>query len=348
MNGQVANDVAPLPFDRKQFFYRTLEPVHIGAGGYRLGRVDMTIVREPGTNLPKIPGTSLSGAARSYAALLYGRPEAAGQGVQEVSKEQREKCPIFHTFGSATEAGGGDAGTVSFGDAHIVFFPVRSLYGCVWVTCRRALKYARIEFLPANLDADKVATDLAKFQQEKSPPGLNLGWLWFESVETWTPKLNGNLATLKGHTVLVDDRLFGVIVNSNLEVRTSVVIDPKTGTAAPGKLFSYEAIPRETWLVNEVIEDDYRKWANDGAFEKPVEYQFPRGGSATPKKLPENGQWERPMDVAKAGLKMMEYLGVGGMGTRGFGRLELVDAPAAPVPANDTQEGAAHEPTAQS
>ena len=56
-------------YEHRRFVFMTLDPVHIGAGGYRLGRVDNTITREPGTNLPKIPGTSLAGAARSYAAI---------------------------------------------------------------------------------------------------------------------------------------------------------------------------------------------------------------------------------------------------------------------------------------
>ena len=44
--------------------------------------------------------------------------------------------------------------------------------------------------------------------------------------------------------VLVDDGLFCQIVNSNLEVRTSVSIDPITGAAKEGALFTYEALPR--------------------------------------------------------------------------------------------------------
>jgi len=59
-----------------------LDPIHVGTGGMRLGRVDLSIVREPGTNLPKIPGTSLAGAARAYAAMqVNGKfPGCAGQG----------------------------------------------------------------------------------------------------------------------------------------------------------------------------------------------------------------------------------------------------------------------------
>ncbi|RME07324.1 MAG: type III-B CRISPR module RAMP protein Cmr4, partial [Bacteroidetes bacterium] len=55
-------------WSKHRYLLVTLDPVHIGTGGYRLGRVDNSIVREPGTRIPKIPGTSLHGAIRSYAA----------------------------------------------------------------------------------------------------------------------------------------------------------------------------------------------------------------------------------------------------------------------------------------
>src|SRR6184192_549101 len=92
-------------YTQQRFLFMTLDPVHIGAGGYRLGRVDMTITREPGTNLPKIPGTSIAGATRSYAAMRYGKPEAAGQHrkLKEKPKSQQKQCPILYTFGTATD-----------------------------------------------------------------------------------------------------------------------------------------------------------------------------------------------------------------------------------------------------
>ena len=51
-----------------------LDPTHIGAGGYRMGRVDLTILRDAGTQLPKVPGSSINGATRS--AAIYSLPEA--------------------------------------------------------------------------------------------------------------------------------------------------------------------------------------------------------------------------------------------------------------------------------
>ena len=37
--------------------------------------------------------------------------------------------------------------------------------------------------------------------------------------------------------------------------------------------------------------------------------------------------WESALDVVQAGLELVEWLGVGGMGTRGFGRLAIVGQP---------------------
>src|SRR5437588_190509 len=140
-----SNSSRPL-YTLQRFLFMTLDPIHIGTGGYRLGRVDMTIAREPGTNLPKIPGTSLAGAARSYAAMRYGKPDVAGQHKKFKDDNKGAKCPIIYTFGTATETSLSvninQAGTVSIGDARILFFPVNSMDGPVWVSTVEAVREA--------------------------------------------------------------------------------------------------------------------------------------------------------------------------------------------------------------
>jgi CRISPR-associated protein Cmr4 len=116
---------------------------------------------------------------------------------------------------------------------------------------------------------------------------------------------------------VVHDDLFHHLVNSNLEVRTSVVISPVTGAAEPHLLYSYEAIPRAAVLAQEVIEDNYR-----GTM-LPVTQEYDRT-IGDRKGNPLGDTWSSPWDVARAGLKLIEILGVGGMGTRGFGRMKLV------------------------
>lgn len=348
-------------YTQQRFLFMTLDPVHIGTGGYRLGRVDMTIAREPGTNLPKIPGTSLAGATRSYAAMRYGKPDVAGQQKKFVREGQKEgqDCPIIYTFGTATDTGERQeqtktvntgeqqgqtktinrAGTVSIGDAQILFFPVTSMAGPVWVSTtervREAWGAASIT-LPEHREPtdDDVVTSL-NWKGE-----LNLGWLLFGSVTglkiTLPASLRENLKEIPEwdgiaqRIVLVRSRLFSQIVNSNLEVRTSVSIDPTTGAAESGALFTYEAIPRTTWLWSDIIEDDYRV-NGDGASQFPktdkqckIEIKDGKKHYADNEGEPMGETWNRPLDVVKSGVKLTEYLGIGGMGTRGFGRMRLI------------------------
>lgn len=311
---------------QQRFVLMALDPVHIGTGGYRLGRVDLSIAREPGTNLPKIPGTSLAGAARSYAAMRYEQRQCAGQQSGDKDKEHSKTCPICYTFGAIRGSDSGNAGTVSLADAQLLLFPVHSLAGPMWVTTATRLNDAGFTVeLATAVAKEKFATTLPQWNKS-----LNLGWLLLEyqSAATVQPPeilrsasscagaqpraaqdMNDSAAwgAIEKRLVLVDDGLFSHIVNSNLEVRTSVSIDPNTGAAKDGALFTYEALPRTTWLWCDVVEDDYRteKFPQDHPKAKEFEHQH-------------------PLDVVRAGLKLAEYLGIGGMGTRGFGRIQTV------------------------
>ncbi len=358
-------------FTTYRYLLQTIDPVHIGTGGMRLGRVDNSIVREPGTKLPKIPGTSLSGAIRSYSAYRYNKRKCAGQ------KDHccRPTCPICYTFGSISGDEGKQkafSGVVSIGDARIILFPVYSMAGPVWVTSPSALA----EFgITENLGADeaKMTKGLNKYAY------LNLGWLMIKKGgEFVLDKLKLSLpGPVDDRVVLISDKLFSQVINNNLEVRTSVSISPDTGAAELGALFTYEAIPRTAFLWMDLVVDDYRKafptfdrlekWKKTltGADSKNKEAYsilselnlIPKNGSKIPEKdferarddmliwidkenthysngtLPGKKSWkvisktnseEAPADVFTAGLEWIKSLGVGGMGTRGFGRVHMV------------------------
>jgi CRISPR-associated protein Cmr4 len=318
-------------YKRQRYLFMTLDPVHIGTGGYRLGRVDNSIVREPGTKIPKIPGTSLHGAARSYAAQLYETPEAAGQKHDKVTGNIADN-PVCYTFGYIKNS---DiySGVVNIFDAHVLLFPVHSMVGPVWVSTIERLKDAGFTDLPD--DWDDVGS--AVLTWDKPDKRLNLGWLMVNvaevKAEVKAPQNWQNDDRWKAikKIVLVKDALFSQIVNSNLEVRTSVAINPDTGAAEEGALFTYEAIPRATFLTAEVVLDDYG--AGEEEDEKKKENgkpkrkrPFPKDKTDKGKDLPE-GFWICPLCVVKAGFRMIEWLGVGGMGTRGFGRMAIVGNP---------------------
>ena len=304
-------------YKRQRYLLMSTDPVHVGTGGYRLGRVDLSIVREPGTKVPKIPGTSLSGAIRSYSAYQYGKPKCAGQ----EDHCGQESCPVCYTFGYLNEAGqqtNAFSGVANVFDAHVVLFPVHSMAGPVWGSTPARLREAGFEIkgIPEGQPVPEIQLGAGLYTSDREDP-LNLGWLMLGAGPTVSVQAPGNWEgeerwqAVRDRIVLVTEALFGQVVNSNLEVRTSVSIDPERGAAKEGALFTYEALPRATFLAGEVVQDDYRE-------------AFPKDDP----KAKELG-WESPLDVVKAGLRMAEWLGVGGMGTRGFGRLAIVGEPLA-------------------
>lgn len=296
----------------KQCYFITIDPVHIGTGEYRLGRVDNTIVREPGSNLPKIPGTSLCGAARNYAAVHHGIPDAAGR-HQKLDRQNDKGRLIISAFGTATDTGGGQAGMVSICDARILFFPVYSLTGPVWVSTQSII--GNVKGFSFKGGAIQNGEAMVTWPHRPEESSLNLGWLMLpvnrDNVTIEYPEeLQNSKAwseawrVIKDRIVIVSDDIFSQIVNSNLEVRTSVAIDPQTGAAEEGALFTYEAIPRATWLWTELVDRSclHSEQAGDT----------------------NSGDPNSPLNVVLTGLKMVEYFGVGGMVTRGFGRMRLI------------------------
>jgi CRISPR-associated protein Cmr4 len=312
-------------YKRQRYLFMTLDPVHIGTGGYRLGRVDNSIVREPGTKIPKIPGTSLHGAARAYAAQLYETPEAAGQNHDKIDKP--DENPVCYTFGyikkskneNDTDKAAIYSGVVNIFDAHILLFPVHSMVGPVWVSTVERLKDAefKLESLPDDWNENENISQVLMWNKSnhQSQERLNLGWLMVGIAGQVTITAPSNWQEEQRYKainriVIVKEALFSQVVNSNLEVRTSVAINPETGAAEEGALFTYEAIPRATFLTADVVLDDYRQ-------------AFPQ----ITKQLHTGDAWNNSLDVVKSGFKLIEWLGVGGMGTRGFGRMATIGNP---------------------
>lgn len=327
------------PYEQKTYYALALDPIHVGTGGYRLGKVDMSIIREPGTNLPKVPGTSLSGVVRTYTALAKDKYRwsvgidpsqqfcCAGKGGDFGEKHCGERnCPVCVTYGfSKGVTGSSFQGLAQFSDARILFFPVHSMKGPVWVTCPSVMRDFS-KALTGNEDSipncklndndEALQTDLKGVAQGTH---LNLGWLLLTNeikaspTKETIPELNEEI---QKRLVLVSDGLFSHVVNDNLEVRTSVAIDPATGAAEEHALYCYEAIPRATVLWWDVV------------FNKPEYFRVKvlKNNKPEEKEIDDGGrgcQWVR--DNVETGLKLLAFLGVGGMGTRGMGRLRVLN-----------------------
>lgn len=283
------------PAETKTYCAMALDPIRVGTGGYRLGRVDNSIVREPGTNLPKLPGTSLSGACRAYAAMVtgrYNRPDGgscAGQGQTQDGHCGQPTCPVCVAFGFARDRGGFQ-GLAQFADVRILFLPVHSLAGPVWVTCPAALADAGLSVDTEPADGKiRLAAGLKVANNR-----LNLGWLMLPAEDQFQ-LVNASLpipGEILQRSVLVPNKLFAQIVNDNLEVRTSVSINPETDAAEEGALFTYEAIPRST------------------VFWFPITYLDPQFFTISGQTLaPQiNGQVITVQDVVQNGLAQFEHL----------------------------------------
>ena len=326
----------------RTYFAMALDPIHVGTGGYRLGEVDLTIVRDPGTWIPKIPGTSLEGAARAYTAMSTAKPCAGKGGEKGMDHCADIKCPVCIPYGfTRGEENRSFHGLAQFHDAMVLFFPVFTLLGPLWITTKEILEETGGDVTLPNGWKQEDNNALILCENLKNGEGkglskLNLGWIYlpvmkeffslsFPDKETSGDGVTGfskNLPVeIARRLVIVPDALFSHIVNSTLEVRTSVPIDPQTGTAVSTGPFTYEALPRGTVFSVPMV------------YLSPSNFRFPeKNGKGI--KYEEFGRDEDNQVINSnwvekkvcLGLRLMEYLGVGGMNTRGFGRLRFYES----------------------
>ncbi|WP_297447004.1 RAMP superfamily CRISPR-associated protein [Desulfurobacterium sp.] len=197
---------------------------------------------------------------------------------------------------------------IFFSDLQILFFPVFTIKGTKWITTASKLKETGI----APEIEDKQSEDKIK-AETKDEKYLNLGWLYLEvegphnidKNKFKIPKF-GKFNLKPEDVIVVPESLFAHIVNSNLEVRTSVAIDPITGAAKERALFTSEAIPRGTILHGTI------RIFNKKAFEGK------KNDESNSETLPET---KYLIEALKESRHFYETLGIGGMTTRGFGRL---------------------------
>ncbi|MBN2093477.1 type III-B CRISPR module RAMP protein Cmr4 [candidate division KSB1 bacterium] len=318
------NQVRVNPYLTRQYFGFAIDPIHVGTGSYRLAGVDNSIMRDPATNLPKIPGSSLSGVTRSNSSLRFQEQafKCAGKGG-EGDKQHCGKvsCPICVSFGFSKGDEQSLSGMAQFFDAQIILFPVYTMYGTVWMTSRSILADKNMPGLPEEQKLEQVVL-VDNFMNRPAPPQkINMSWLFLDvheikidsqqiknalfDIYADTPCVNSRINAILNRLVIVHDNLFSRLVNDNLEVRTSVSIDPTTGAADDGALFNYEAIPRTTFFEYEVVYND------------PQHFRI---GDETPSLSQDD-----VIQTVERGMLDFALTGVGGMNTRGMGRLELLN-----------------------
>jgi len=300
----------------------TLDPIHVGSGREQLTSIALPHVREKGTGLPVVPGSSLSGSCRAYAALHKGGSSCAGKGGDD-GMGHCGNCHICYAFGYSRgkeqdKAQASRQGLIQISTAHILFFPIASALGPVWITCRQQLDAAG---LPADQEP-ATAKYRAAWGVNSAGPALDLSWnrLMHDPGAAGVSEgsqflksfaLNGADPVRTTGTVPCVDRItraivvndgdFHGLIEANMEVRTLVSIKPETGAADPGMLFTYEAIPRAALLWFDVV------------YSNPEHYGVPAASVRV----------EDLKATTRQGFDLMKFLGLGGMNTRGLGRVEI-------------------------
>lgn len=241
--------------NRLLFLY-AVSPVHMGAG-QALGVIDNPIQRERHTDHPMAAGSGLKGALRHHLERVW------------------DKSTVLSLFGPESSASD-YAGCVSFGDAQLAAFPVRSLkrafvYAVSPVSLARLKRLAVLAGCEADWNIPEVTTDHALVADTGV---LSNGRLVLEAFD-FTASESALLKTIAqwladnalpagpAHEhfrkkiitdlVLLPDDAYSHFVRNATVVEAHVRINDDTGTADEGGLFYTENLPPESLLVSPVL-----------------------------------------------------------------------------------------------
>lgn len=219
-------------------FVHAHSPLHPGTG-QSLGAVDQAVARDKATGYPYLPGSSLKGALRAKAA---GNPD------------------IKLVFGPDTSEAEKSSGSAVFGDANLLFLPVRTTKGL--------FAYVTTEYMLRRFKRD---ADLERFTPRPgSGPignfvsdGKNVAFDDLATVEKKDEGLLGQVlqlmpkeleAEVRPRAVCIAEDTFRLLLEQGLDLVTRVRIDAETHTADGGGLWLEENLPAETILVSLVGE----------------------------------------------------------------------------------------------
>lgn len=254
--------------ERAAVFLYAVSPVHMGAGT-AAGLVDNPIQRERHTRHPCFAGSGIKGAVRHGFCAIGG-----------------DESLIDRLFGPASGRSNLHAGAISFGDAQLVAFPVRSLRGgFVYATCPQALARAQRLMAFAGMDANwripHVGEGRCRVSNKRllaSADGSSAGKLHLEAFEyeaepmaeagTGLRAISSCIARaampagsgfeffrdkLREDLVILSDTDFAYFAENATLVEPHVRINDETGTADDGGLFYTENLPPESVLLAPVF-----------------------------------------------------------------------------------------------
>lgn len=225
-------------------------PVHCGVG-QDVGVVDQPIQRERHTGYPMIQGSEIKGCFRQYY-KKGNRNEIFGP--EDADKEE-------NSYASA----------VSFGDARVLFFPVKSLKGTyVWITSRDVMGKFKRSLTMAGIDNitlpdiqqnltdehilhydDSIVVN-GKIVLEEYMFIATKGNNKFDIIDSIIPKDANEYSylkeSLKKKICVVSDDIFREFTTMSTEVITRIRINDETGVVDAGALWTEEYLPADSIL----------------------------------------------------------------------------------------------------
>lgn len=248
----------------KPFLLHAVTSVHAGSGS-EIGIVDLPIQREKHTGYPKIESSGLKGALRhDLAVSIKNQPEE-----QQKFERVFGSKPLEEEYANESQAS-----ALSFIDARILLFPVRSLRGTfAWITCRNVLERFNREM--KLLCFDRTPSSAPQWPLEEveaettSSPALQVGSSNKIVLEEYTlqakksdatQSLAGGIAQslgadvplgIKERLVVLTDDQFADFVKMSTEINARIKVGDN-GTTDRG-LWYEENVPPETVFYSAVL-----------------------------------------------------------------------------------------------
>ena len=264
--------------------------VHAGTGS-GLSNIDLPIQRERTTHYPTIAGSSIKGKLRATATMQnkQNKEQVPETLIAELFGSERENAQAQQTVqqaeGQTTKLRQEHAGALIVGDARLLLFPVRSLYGIFAYTTsyyalhrfiRDAAFYLRtppdwqVTDLPEVMTAQALVTAKSQVAPENTlileefnftvrvnPIVTNIAkWL----AENALPQ-EGNtyfINKLKDSLVVLSDNDFNDFISYSTEVITRISIQSSTKTVSEQGLWTEENLPSDTVMYVPIYATDSR------------------------------------------------------------------------------------------
>ena len=232
----------------KNLVILTRTPLHVGAGS-SVGAVDQPVQRERHTGFPIIPGSSIKGVMRAH-----------------FSMNGTDNETVERLFGPARLHGDeASQGHLSFGEAKLLLFPVRSAKGSfAFVTSSLAVRrFLRDSGSTEELGENVEDGSCLACEKVKDGNSVVLEEYRFEAKGSFPQGLADRLSALledpvlgsaNGRLVMLSDGDFSHFARNACEVKNHNRIDIETGTAVPGALFNEECVPSETLFHSTITE----------------------------------------------------------------------------------------------